>query len=290
MASYLFRSAEQDFVKLEGEDRVKGDGEARRRDSAGSAAAKAKALKQRADKKAATLERKKRKQPSYDLLKEAKVIWEELRQKELEKSKRQAAYERLMALIGGKVAELVLKHDASRIVQTAVKYAAPEGRARILSELKGHMVELSKSHYGRFLVQKLLLHGTKEQRSKIMQEFYGKVVSLIKHKVPLCAACLLNRPQESVAVIDYAYANIASTAQKRFLVQVPRWSGLAPYVHCAGVLWTGVRRLQGRDGRGFGYSAGSPPGAPGVCRPPEILGQRPITERLQRLLGSMCKC
>jgi pumilio family protein 6 len=201
-------SAEQDFVKLErepSEDQPNVDGEERTKDSAGSAAAKAKALKQRADKKTATVERKKRK-PSYDLLKEAKIIWEELRQKDLEKSKRQVAYERLMALIGGKVAELVLKHDASRIVQTAVKYAAPEGRTRILSELKGHMVELSKSHYGRFLVQKLLLHGTKEQRAKIMQEFYGKVVSLIKHK-------------ESVAVIDYAYASIASTAQKRFLVQ-----------------------------------------------------------------------
>jgi pumilio family protein 6 len=57
-----------------------------------------------------------------------------------------------MDVIRDKVKEIVLKHDASRIVQSVVKYGGPKERDEIASELKGSYKELAQNKYSKVSV------------------------------------------------------------------------------------------------------------------------------------------
>lgn len=54
-----------------------------------------------------------------------------------------------MNVIRGKVKEIVFKHDASRIVQTVVKYGQQKERDEIAVELKGRYKELAQNKYSK---------------------------------------------------------------------------------------------------------------------------------------------
>ena len=55
----------------------------------------------------------------------------------------------LIDVIRSKVKDIVLKHDASRIVQSAVKYGGQEERDEIAKELKGSYKELAQNKYSK---------------------------------------------------------------------------------------------------------------------------------------------
>ena len=55
----------------------------------------------------------------------------------------------MMDAVRGKVTEIVFKHDASRIVQTIVKYGGQKERNEIAVELKGKYKELAQSKYSK---------------------------------------------------------------------------------------------------------------------------------------------
>ena len=54
-----------------------------------------------------------------------------------------------MNAIRGKVTDIVFKHDASRIVQTCVKYGGQKERDEIAVELKGKYKDLSQNKYSK---------------------------------------------------------------------------------------------------------------------------------------------
>lgn len=54
-----------------------------------------------------------------------------------------------MDVLRGHVQEIVFKHDASRIVQTVVKYGRQKERDEIASELKGKFRNLAQSRYSK---------------------------------------------------------------------------------------------------------------------------------------------
>ena len=54
-----------------------------------------------------------------------------------------------MDVIRGNVKDIVLKHNASRIVQTVVRYGGEEERNEIAEELKGRYRELAQSKYSK---------------------------------------------------------------------------------------------------------------------------------------------
>lgn len=54
-----------------------------------------------------------------------------------------------MHVMRGHVQEIVLKHDASRVVQTVVKYGGQKERDEIASELKGKYRDLAQSKYSK---------------------------------------------------------------------------------------------------------------------------------------------
>ncbi|KAF9430287.1 hypothetical protein BGZ94_007556 [Podila epigama] len=159
---------------------------------------------QNAQKKALRDERRSHK-PNAELIYPAKKLWEKLRLKELPKAERQAVMKDMMALITGKVQELIFKHDMSRIIQSCLKHGNEEQRNVIAGELVGHYLTLSKSMYGRFIVVKIL-HYCQKYREAIIKEFYGKVRQLIKHK-------------EASEIIEDAYSTYANSAQRAALIQ-----------------------------------------------------------------------
>jgi pumilio family protein 6 len=54
-----------------------------------------------------------------------------------------------MDIIRGKVDDIVFKHDASRIVQTVVKYGGQKERNEVAVELKGKFKELAQNKYSK---------------------------------------------------------------------------------------------------------------------------------------------
>lgn len=65
----------------------------------------------------------------------------------------------LFGILSGHVEDFVLKHDAVRVVQTAVKYGNLEQKKMIARELKGNFKSLAESKYAKFLIGKILVHG-----------------------------------------------------------------------------------------------------------------------------------
>lgn len=58
-----------------------------------------------------------------------------------------------MDVILGHVKEIVFKHDASRIVQTVVKYGGQKERDQIAKELGGSYKEISQNKYSKVCYQ-----------------------------------------------------------------------------------------------------------------------------------------
>ena len=65
---------------------------------------------------------------------------------------------KLVDLIRGKMAEIVLQHDASRVVQAAIQFGTDEERKEVVMELckAGNIAELSKVQYAHFAVLKMI--------------------------------------------------------------------------------------------------------------------------------------
>jgi pumilio family protein 6 len=54
-----------------------------------------------------------------------------------------------MNTVRGHVKDIVFKHDASRIIQTIVRWGGPSERNEIATELKGSFKDLSESKYSK---------------------------------------------------------------------------------------------------------------------------------------------
>ncbi|KAI0838962.1 ARM repeat-containing protein [Hypoxylon sp. FL0890] len=155
-------------------------------------------------------ERKSQK-PLADELHRTKKLWERLRLKsKVPKDERQKLVEELFSITTGRMKDFALKHDAVRVVQTAIKYATPERRKMIAKELRGAYPLLAESKYAKFLIGKLLVKGDEEVRDMIVPEFFGKVRKLINHP-------------EASWILDDIYRGIATKEQKAILLR--EWYG-----------------------------------------------------------------
>ena len=104
-----------------------------------------------------------------------------------------------MAVVKGNVKDIVFKHDASRIIQTIVRYGGQTERNQVAEELKGNYRELAQSKYSKvsitqaplsssnveplpqFLVTKLI-RFCPTHRVSILQEFQSHVLKLLLHR------------------------------------------------------------------------------------------------------------
>ncbi|KAL4080018.1 armadillo-type protein [Scleroderma yunnanense] len=126
-------------------------------------------------------EQRKAAKPHSQLLANAKRVWSLARQKNIPPAERQQHVRDLMNVIQGKVKDIMLKHDASRIIQTVVKYGGQQERDQIATELTGHFKQLAQSKYSKFLVTKLI-RLCAAHRASILSEFQSHVLRLLLHR------------------------------------------------------------------------------------------------------------
>lgn len=113
-----------------------------------------------------------------------KSLWEKLRVKNppMPKEIRNKYSDEIWELSKDCISELVLKHDASRVVQTLIKYSCKERRDQIAEALKGKFYLLATSSYGKYLLVKLLHYGSKKTRQLIVNELHGSLRKLMRHR------------------------------------------------------------------------------------------------------------
>ncbi|AEO54240.1 hypothetical protein MYCTH_2296599 [Thermothelomyces thermophilus ATCC 42464] len=149
--------------------------------------------------------------PLADEVYRTKQLWEKLRRKShVPKQERQQLVDELYGIITGRIKDFVLKHDAVRAVQTAIKYSTPTQRKQIAKELQGTYAQLAESRYAKFLIGKLLVQNDDEIRDMIIPEFYGKVRKLINHP-------------EASWILDDIYRGVATKEQKAQMLR--EWYG-----------------------------------------------------------------
>ena len=99
---------------------------------------------------------------------EAKVLWNKIRQKTNTKEDTKNIMDKLMELIRGKIREIALQHDASRVVQAAIQFGSDEQRKEILQEIcksEGSLAEMAKIQYAHFCCLKFIKYCARDDAS-----------------------------------------------------------------------------------------------------------------------------
>ncbi|KAJ3893459.1 armadillo-type protein [Lentinula edodes] len=146
--------------------------------------------------------------PHSDLISEAKRVWALARSQSISANERKKHITELMNVVRGKVKLIVFKHDASRIIQTLVKYGGKAEREEICEELKGSYADSAKNRYAKFLLLKLI-RLLPSHRTDILSSFHGHVLSRSR--------LLLHR--EASGVLADAFELYANGAQRAELVK-----------------------------------------------------------------------
>ena len=116
-----------------------------------------------ANKKRALMHERQSHRRHYEEVRKGKEIWNKLREKDNSKEDMDAMVKELMTLFDGKMKEVVLKHDASRIVQALIQFGSNEQRTSILKELSDSIPEMSKIQYAHFVVLKLIKYCARDE-------------------------------------------------------------------------------------------------------------------------------
>ncbi|KAJ4473395.1 ARM repeat-containing protein [Lentinula edodes] len=146
--------------------------------------------------------------PHSDLISEAKRVWALARSQSISANERKKHITELMNVVRGKVKLIVFKHDASRIIQTLVKYGGKAEREEVCEELKGSYSDSAKNRYAKFLLLKLI-RLLPSHRTDILSSFHGHVLSRSR--------LLLHR--EASGVLADAFELYANGAQRAELVK-----------------------------------------------------------------------
>mgnify|MGYP002785444692 CR=1 FL=1 len=98
---------------------------------------------------------------------EAKALWNKLRVKSNTPDDTKELMEQVMSLIRGKVNEIALQHDASRVIQAAIQFGNEEQRKELLKEICAEsaagLAELSKIQYAHFCCLKFIKYCNRDQ-------------------------------------------------------------------------------------------------------------------------------
>lgn len=122
-----------------------------------------------------------------DVVMESKDLWNKLRLKTNTPEETRQYMVTLMDLIRGKIPEIALQHDASRVVQAAIQFGTPEERKEVVVELcaKSNIPELSKVQYAHFVVLKMIKYCDRQDDcvKLIVKSLKGSIPKLAVHAV-----------------------------------------------------------------------------------------------------------
>jgi hypothetical protein len=118
-----------------------------------------------------------------ELLPRAKGMWNELRERTTPRPRKRELVHKLVGLLKGHFREVVMKHDASRIVQSIVRFGTPAEQLMVVNEFckEGILMELTKAKYGHQLVCKLLRWGSPDVRTVVFKQLQGHMGRLATH-------------------------------------------------------------------------------------------------------------
>lgn len=143
---------------------------------------------------------------SYQIISKAKQVWEIIRRKDCNKTKREKLVKEIEELVKGKIKTIAFAHDSTRVLQCFIQFGNDKQRQEVYEELKDDMVSLSKSKYSRNIVKKFLMYGSKEQVAGVILAFKGNVRQMLRHS-------------EASSVVEYAYNDKAVLAQRLMLTE-----------------------------------------------------------------------
>mmetsp|Transcript_10880 Transcript_10880/g.23130 ORF Transcript_10880/g.23130 Transcript_10880/m.23130 type:complete len:593 (-) Transcript_10880:1408-3186(-) len=143
---------------------------------------------------------------------EAKVLWNKLRLKTNTKEDTKKLMDKVMELIRGKVREIALQHDASRVVQAAIQFGNQEQRKEILGEIcesEGSLGEMAKIQYAHFICLKFIKCCNRDVASVklIVKSFKGEMPKLAVHGVGarVVESIFLNLPPKQTASLKQEF-------------------------------------------------------------------------------------
>ena len=114
--------------------------------------------------------------------KRCKVLYSQLSaKKKLDKKERSTQLVELVGLLKGSVVAFGNRHEMSRVVQVAFKFADEAQRSAMLAEVSGSVLAMSKNTYSSFLIGFMLKHSSAEQRTPLLREFRGNIRQLGTH-------------------------------------------------------------------------------------------------------------
>ncbi|XP_064458359.1 pumilio homolog 3-like [Ornithodoros turicata] len=143
---------------------------------------------------------------NYEISKEVKLIWEDLRRRKCLPDTRQELLKKMENIIKGRVKQLIFAHDTSRAIECFESYGSEQQRSMLFDEVKDIVVPMCKSTYAKFIVLKMLMKGTKKQRENVIKAFNTHIVSLMNHS-------------EAGSIIEYYYNEHANAVQRSQLLQ-----------------------------------------------------------------------
>ena len=120
-----------------------------------------------------------------DTVGDAKVLWNKLREKSNTPKDTKELMEQVMTLIRGKVNEIALQHDASRVVQAAIQFGNEEQRKELLKEICAEgaagLAELSKIQYAHFICLKVIKYCNRDPEClKMIVRVCCAIVSFVR--------------------------------------------------------------------------------------------------------------
>ena len=103
-----------------------------------------------------------------DCVTEAKVLWNKLRLKTNTKEDTRKLMDKVMELLRGKVQDIALQHDASRVVQAAIQFGNDDERKELLTEIcqtEGSLAEMARIQYAHFVCLKFIKYCARDDAS-----------------------------------------------------------------------------------------------------------------------------
>jgi len=147
-----------------------------------------------------------------DCVAEGKVLWNKLRLKTNTSKDTKDLMDKVMALIRGKVNEIALQHDASRVVQAAIQFGNEKQRKEILTEVcksEGSLAEMAKIQYAHFCCLKFIKYCARDETSikMIVKSFKGEMAKLAVHGVGsrVLESLFLNLPPKQTASLKQEF-------------------------------------------------------------------------------------
>jgi len=147
-----------------------------------------------------------------ETVEEAKLLWNKLRVKTNTPQDTQDLMEKVMTLIRGKVREIALQHDASRVVQAAIQFGSNDQRKELLTEIlseENSLVELAKCQYAHFVCLKLIKYCADDEQclKLIVKSLQGEIPKLAVHGVAVrvVESLFLNLPPKVTAPLKQEF-------------------------------------------------------------------------------------